>query len=225
MEIILKHDVENLGFVDDIVEVKNGYGRNFLIPQGKAILATSSAKKMLAETMRQRAKKNAKLVSDAEGVGKLLADVTIKIIAKSADGVKLFGSVNNVNVSEELKKQGHDIEPNYISIEGRNIKRVGEYVAQLRLHRDVIFSLPFSIEADPNSIVKKKKVKEETFVKQETDSMFGKKESIDEVIGQISKKSDVDEFGDPLKEVETTEEVVAETKEAEAAESTEKTEE
>jgi large subunit ribosomal protein L9 len=223
MEVILKQDVENLGFKDDVVSVKNGYGRNFLIPQGKAILATSSAKKMLAETMRQRAKKNEKLVSDAQGVAKLLEDVTIKIIAKSADGVKLFGSVNNVNVSEELKKQGHDIESHFISIDGRNVKRVGEYIAQLRLHREVIFNLPFSIEADPNSIVKKKKVKEETFIKQEDDSMFGKKESIDDVVGQITKK-ETDDFEEAPKVEETTE-VVADTKEVETTETTENTEE
>jgi large subunit ribosomal protein L9 len=161
MEVILKKDVENLGFTDDLVEVKNGYGRNFLIPQGFAVLATTSAKKVLAETMRQRAHRNAKLIKDAQKVAKSLEDVIVKIMSKTADGIKLFGSVNNADVSEALVKLGHDIEKRFISIEGRNIKRVGEYIARVRLHRELIVDLPFEIYADPASLHKKQAKKAE----------------------------------------------------------------
>ena len=190
MEVILKRDVENLGFTDDLVEVKNGYGRNFLIPQGAAILATASAKKVLAETMRQRAHRDEKLIADAREVAKTLEGVEIKIIAKTADGSKLFGSVNNADVSEELAKQGHKIEKNTISIDGRNIKRIGEYVAHVRLHRAVVIDMPFSIIPDPKSLPKKKKVvaTDDAVIIKKDDDMFGKQERIDDVIGQIGKK-------------------------------------
>jgi len=218
MEVILKKDVENLGFIDDLVEVKNGYGRNFLIPQGFAILATSSAKKVLAETMRQRAHRDAKLIEDANKVAKTLEGIVIKIIAKTADGTKLFGSVNNADVSEELAKQGHEIAKNAISIEGRNIKRTGEYVAYVRLHREVIVAVPFSIVPDPKSLVKKKKVVEEevvTAVKE--DDFFSKKESIDDVLGQMSPKTVEEVVEEVVEETPVTEE----TPEVEATETTE----
>ncbi len=157
MEVILKKDVENLGFQDDLVEVKNGYGRNYLIPQGYAILATSSAKKVLAETLKQRAHRDAKLIEDAKKIAKALEEVSIKIISKTADGSKLFGSVNNANVAEALEKQGHAIEKKFIRIDGNNIKRLGKYVAHVRLHRELIFDLPFDVIPDPASLPKKKK--------------------------------------------------------------------
>jgi large subunit ribosomal protein L9 len=157
MEVILKKDVEGLGFQDDLVQVKNGYGRNYLIPQGFAILATSSAKKVLAETLKQRAHREEKRIEDAKKVAKALEEVTIKIISKTADGSKLFGSVNNANVSEALEKQGHAIEKKFISIDGNNIKRLGKYVAHIRLHRELIVDFPFEVIADPASLPKKKK--------------------------------------------------------------------
>lgn len=216
MEVILKKDVENLGFIDDIVEVKNGYGRNYLIPQGYAVLATTSAKKMHAETMRQRAHRDAKLIEDAKEIAKTLEDVSLKIMSKTGDGTKLFGSVNNAHVSEALKEQGHEIDKKFISIEGRNVKRVGNYVAHIRLHRELIVDVPFEIYADPDSIVKKPK-KEEVVAadtehaeakpqQDEVDFENAPKESIDDVLGLGSKKKqEVTESDDEAPEAEASE--------------------
>ena len=148
MEIILKKDVENLGFADDIVTVKNGYGRNYLIPQGLAVLATSSAKKVLAENLKQRAFKEEKLIKDATEIANALKELEIKITAKTADGTKLFGSVNNANVAEALAAAGHEIDKKYISVVGGNIKRLGKYDTSVRLHRTVVVDLPIEIIAE-----------------------------------------------------------------------------
>ncbi|SDW95018.1 large subunit ribosomal protein L9 [Lutibacter oricola] len=148
MEIILKQDVENVGFKDDIVTVKNGYGRNFLIPQGVAVLATTSAKKVLAETLKQRAFKEEKLIKDATKVADAIKELEIKISAKTGDGSKLFGSVNNGNVAEVFAAAGHSIDKKYIKVEGGNIKRLGKYNATVRLHRSVIVELPIEIIAE-----------------------------------------------------------------------------
>lgn len=145
MELILKQDVENLGFKDDVVTVKNGYGRNFLIPQGQAILATSSAKKVLAENLKQRAFKEKKIVDDANKVAEALKSLEIKIAAKVGSGDKLFGSVNNINIAETLEKEGHNIDKKFISVVGGNVKRLGKYNAVVRLHRDVTVDLAFEI--------------------------------------------------------------------------------
>ena len=148
MDIILKQDVENLGFIDDIVTVKNGYGRNFLIPHGFAVLATTSAKKVLAETLKQRAYKEEKLIKDATKIADAIKELEIKISAKTGDGTKLFGSVNNGNVSEVLAAAGHEVDKKYIKVEGGNIKRLGKYNATIRLHRAVIVELPVEIIAE-----------------------------------------------------------------------------
>ena len=148
MELILKRDVENLGFADDIVEVKNGYGRNFLIPQGFAVLATPSAKKVLAENLKQRAFKEEKLIKDATEVANAIKELEIKITAKTADGTKLFGSVNNANVAEALAAAGHEIDKKYINVVGGNIKRLGKYDTSVRLHRTVVVDLPIEIIAE-----------------------------------------------------------------------------
>lgn len=145
MELILKKDVENLGFADDIVTVKNGYGRNYLIPQGYAVLATSSAKKVLAENLKQRAFKEQKLVDDANKLAETLGALEIKILAKAGSGDKLFGSVNNINVAEALEKEGHAVEKKFISVAGGNVKRAGKYTAKVRLHRQVVVDLPFEV--------------------------------------------------------------------------------
>ena len=145
MELILKQDVENLGFKDDVVTVKNGYGRNFLIPQGQAILATASAKKVLAENLKQRAFKEKKIVDDANKVAEAIKALEIKIAAKVGSGDKLFGSVNNINVSEALEKEGQEIDKKYITIPGGSIKRLGKYTAVVRLHREVSVDLDFEI--------------------------------------------------------------------------------
>jgi large subunit ribosomal protein L9 len=148
MEIILKQDIQNLGFIDDIVTVKNGYGRNYLIPHGFAVLATISAKKVLAETLKQRAFKEEKLIKDATKIANAIKELEIKIAAKTGDGTKLFGSVNNGNVAEILTAAGHDIDKKFIKVEGGNIKRLGKYNASVRLHRAVIVELPFEIIAE-----------------------------------------------------------------------------
>lgn len=148
MDIILKQDVENLGFIDDVVTVKNGYGRNYLIPHGFAILATTSAKKVLAETLKQRAYKEEKLIKDATKIADAIKELEIKITAKTGDGTKLFGSVNNGNVAEALAAAGHEVEKKFIKVEGGNIKRLGKYNATIRLHRAVIIELPVDVIAE-----------------------------------------------------------------------------
>ena len=147
MELILRQDVEGVGFKDDIVTVKNGYGRNFLIPQGHAILATTSAKKVLAENLKQRAFKEKKIIEDAKAIAEVLDALEIKIAAKVGAGDKLFGSVNNINVAEALEKEGQEIDKKYITVIGGNVKRLGKYDAVVRLHREVTVDLPFEVIA------------------------------------------------------------------------------
>ena len=148
MELILKQDVENLGFKDDVVTVKNGYGRNFLIPTGQAILATSSAKKVLAENLKQRAFKEAKLVEDANKLAETIKGYELKIASKVGAGDKLFGSVNNINVAAALEKAGTEIDKKFIKVVGGSVKRLGKYEASLRLHRDVIADITFEVVAE-----------------------------------------------------------------------------
>ncbi|GEP50848.1 50S ribosomal protein L9 [Flavobacterium noncentrifugens] len=145
MEIILKKDVQNLGFKDDVVTVKAGYGRNFLIPQGHAQMATSSAKKILAENLKQKAHKEAKVVDDAKKQAELLKALEIKISAK-AGGEKLFGSITNIDIAEALEKAGQPIDRKFIT--SGIVKRTGKYAANVRLHRDVIVELPYEIVAE-----------------------------------------------------------------------------
>jgi len=145
MEVILLKDVENLGFTDDIVTVKNGYGRNYLIPQGYAILATPSAKKVLAEKIKQRAFKEKHIVEEAQKLAEQLKALQIKIPAKVGAGDKLFGSINNQNLAEYLASKGFDIDKKFINVIGGNVKRIGKYNAKVRLHRDVILDLEFEV--------------------------------------------------------------------------------
>lgn len=145
MELILKNDVPNLGFKDDLVSVKNGYGRNYLIPQGFAILATSSAKKVLAENIKQREFKEKKEIDEANKIAKKLAKLEIKISAKSGTGGKLFGSISNSDLSAELSNLGFDFDKKIIKIQGGTVKRLGTYSASLRLHRNVIQELSFEV--------------------------------------------------------------------------------
>ncbi|WP_242118055.1 50S ribosomal protein L9 [Aestuariivivens sediminicola] len=151
MELILKQDVENLGFKDDVVTVKNGYGRNFLIPQGHAILATPSAKKVLAENLKQRAFKEKKIIDDANETAEAIKALTIKIAAKATAGAsagdKLFGSVTKADLVEAFEKEGHTVDKKYVTIIGGNIKRLGQYTAVIRLHREVTFEFPFEVIA------------------------------------------------------------------------------
>ena len=145
MELILKSDVPNLGFKDDVVIVKNGYGRNYLIPQGFAILATPSAKKVLAENIKQREFKEKKEIDEANKIAKKLAKLEIKISAKSGTGGKLFGSISNSDLSAELSNLGFDFDKKIIKIQGGTVKRLGTHSASLRLHRNVIQELSFEV--------------------------------------------------------------------------------
>ena len=148
MELILRQDVENLGFKDDIVDVKNGFGRNFLIPTGKASLATSSARKVLAENLKQRAYKEAKLIADATVIAEAVKGYEIKIASKVGSGDKLFGSVNNIDLAAALAKAGTDLDKKFIKVVGGSVKRLGKYEASVRLHRAVVADITFEVVAD-----------------------------------------------------------------------------
>ena len=145
MQIILKENIENLGFKDDLVNVKNGYGRNYLIPQGKAILATSSAKKVLEENLKQKAFKEKKIIQDANKLGEKLMALDIKISSKVGSGDKLFRSVSVLDLAKAFDTQGYEIDKNAISIPGKTIKRLGSYNATIRLHREVSIQFPFEV--------------------------------------------------------------------------------
>jgi large subunit ribosomal protein L9 len=145
MQIILKENIENLGFKDDLVKVKNGFGRNYLIPQGKAVLATASAKKILAENLKQKAFKEKKIIDNANALGEKLMDLVIKIPSKVGSGEKLFGSVSAADLVRAFESQGHEIDKNSISIPGKTIKRIGSYEAKIRLHREVSIQFPFEV--------------------------------------------------------------------------------
>ncbi len=146
MEIILKQDVANLGYKDDIVKVKDGYGRNYLIPKGMAVVATDSAKKVLAENQRQRAHKLAKIKADAETLGQKLENVALTIKVKVNEAGTIFGGVNNAQIAEELAKSGFEVDKKAITVEP--VKTIGEYKALVDLHRDVKVSVPFVVEAE-----------------------------------------------------------------------------
>ncbi|MEM9647830.1 MAG: 50S ribosomal protein L9 [Bacteroidota bacterium] len=148
MELILREDIQDLGFKDDIVTVKNGYGRNYLIPKGLASLATPSAKKVLAENLKQRAHKEKKVIDEANTKAEALKQLEIRIPAKAGAGDKLFGSVSNIDLAAALDKAGHQVDRKFINIKGGTVKRVGPYNAQIRLHREVIVDFPFEVVAE-----------------------------------------------------------------------------
>jgi ribosomal protein L9 len=144
MEIILKEDVANVGYKDDIVNVKSGYGRNFLIPQGKAVIASESAKKVLAENLKQRAHKLAKIRQDASDLAAKMEGLTLTIGAKTSSTGTIFGSVTNIQVAEELAKKGFEIDRKIIFIKD-SVKEVGSYKAIIRLHKEVSVDIPFEV--------------------------------------------------------------------------------
>lgn len=146
MEIILLTDIANLGHKDDIVDVKQGYGRNYLIPQGYAILATPSARKVVAENLRQRAHKEAKLKAEAEEIAAQLAEVKLTIGAKTSSTGKIFGSVNSIMISESLKEKGFDIDRKKIVL--KDVKEVGTYTALIKLHREVKVDVEFEVVSE-----------------------------------------------------------------------------
>lgn len=145
MELILKKDVDKLGYKDDIVKVRDGYGRNFLIPKGYAVIANEAAKKMHAENLKQRAHKEAKIKEEAEKIAKAIATLTIKVGAKAGESGKIFGSVNAIQVADALKKLGYEIDRKSISMKGDNIKTLGTYEATIKLHKDVAQVIKFEV--------------------------------------------------------------------------------
>ena len=147
MQIILKEDVANLGYKDDIVTVKDGYGRNFLIPTGKAVIASESARKVLAENLRQRAHKLAKIKADAEALAARLECLTLTISAKTSTTGTIFGSVNTIQVAEELNKLGFNIDRKTIVIKDA-IKEVGSYTATVKLHKEVSATINLNVVSE-----------------------------------------------------------------------------
>jgi len=147
MEIILKQDIKKLGEKDDIVAVKAGYGRNYLIPQGFAELATSSAKKVLAENIKQAQFKQDKIKQDAEALAGKLESVKLTIGAKAGESGKIFGSVNTIQIADALKKQGFEVDRRRITFE-EEPKFVGEFIANLNLHKEVKVQVPFEVVAE-----------------------------------------------------------------------------
>ena len=146
MKIILKEDVNGLGYKDDVVEVKNGYGRNYLIPTGKAIIATESALKVLAENQRQRAHKLAKIKADAEAAAAALEGLQVVISAKAAENGAIYGSVGAIQLAEALEKLGHNVDKKIIDVVAA--KALGQHTAKIRFHRDVVVELPFEVVAE-----------------------------------------------------------------------------
>ena len=147
MEIILKEDVVNLGYKNDIVTVKSGYGRNYLIPTGKAVIASPSAKKMLAEELKQRAHKLEKIKKDAEAMAAKLEGVALTIGAKTSSTGTIFGSVTNIQVADALAKAGFEVDRKIIYIK-ESVKEVGNYKATLKLHKEVSVEVPFEVVSE-----------------------------------------------------------------------------
>jgi ribosomal protein L9 len=147
MKVILKEDINNLGYKDDVVEVKSGYGRNYLIPYGKAVIATESALKVLAENQRQRAHKLAKIKADAEALAASLEGVKLTIGAKTSSTGTIFGSVNAIQIAEALEKLGFNVDRKNIVVK-ETVKEVGEYNATLKLHKEVEVEIPFEVVSE-----------------------------------------------------------------------------
>tara|TARA_B110000240_G_scaffold146093_1_gene161462 strand:- start:611 stop:1069 length:459 start_codon:yes stop_codon:yes gene_type:complete len=151
MELILKEDVQNLGFKDEIVSVKNGYGRNFLIPKGVAVMATVSARKVLAENLKQKAFKEKSIVDEAKARAEKIQLLTIKLASKVGSGDKLFGSISNADLASAISLKGEELDKKFITLPGKIIKRLGKYEATIRLHREVSFDLSFEIVPEANA--------------------------------------------------------------------------
>ncbi len=149
MDIILREDIENLGFKDELVSVKPGYARNFLIPQGKALAATASNKKVWEENMRQRSHKEAKIREEAEKTAEALKSEKISVGAKVGEsGKKIFGSVNTIQLADAINAKGHKVDKKNIKILGSQIKEIGAYQAEIRLHKEVDVTIDFEVVAE-----------------------------------------------------------------------------
>ena len=144
MQVILKEDVANLGYKDDIITVKDGYGRNYLIPQKKAVIASESAKKVLAENLRQRAHKLEKIKADAQVLATKLEGVSLTIGAKTSSTGTIFGSVTNIQIADVLAKKGFEVDRKVIVIKD-SVKEVGNYKAILKLHKEISVEIPFEV--------------------------------------------------------------------------------
>lgn len=147
MEVILKEDIHNLGYKDDLVNVRKGYARNFLIPQGKAIIASESAKKVLAENQKQRAHKIAQIKADAQAIADKMEGVTLTIGAKTSSTGAIFGSVTNIQIADALQEKGFEIDRKLILIKDQ-VKEVGNYTAVVKLHKEVSVEVPFEVVAE-----------------------------------------------------------------------------
>ncbi|MCE3280590.1 MAG: ribosomal protein [Bacteroidetes bacterium] len=148
MEVILKNDVKNLGYKDDVVNVKPGYGRNFLIPKGLAAMATESTKKMQSETVKQRAFKDQKIKAAAEKTAAALKDMTVKVGAKAGESGKIFGSITTVQLADAIKKLGYEVDRKNISISEEGIKNIGTYTAEVRFHKEIVGNVTFEVVAE-----------------------------------------------------------------------------
>ena len=147
MEVILKQDIKNLGYKDDVVKVKDGYGRNYLIPKGYAVIANDSNRKILAENLRQTQFKQDRIKKDAETIAASLANVTVSIGAKAGESGKIFGAVNTIQFAEALKKLGFEVDRKRITFE-TDVKFLGSYIANLNLHKEVKIQVPFEVVAE-----------------------------------------------------------------------------
>ena len=145
MEVILKQDIKNLGYADEVVKVKNGYGLNYLIPRGFAVIASEANMKVHAETMKQRAHKMAKIKGDAEKLADAISSVTLTINAKVGENGKLYGSVTSQNIADTLKKMGYFIDKKQISMPEEHIRKTGTYTAEVALHRDIKAKVNFDV--------------------------------------------------------------------------------
>ncbi|MEO6904580.1 MAG: 50S ribosomal protein L9 [Bacteroidia bacterium] len=145
MEVILKQDVKNLGYKDDVINVKPGYGRNFLIPKGLATMATVSTKKMLTETVKQRAFKEEKVKAAAEKAASALKDLKVTVGAKAGETGKIFGSVTSVQLADAIKKLGYEIDRKNITMSEEGVKTLGTYTADVRFHKDVVTTVTFEV--------------------------------------------------------------------------------
>jgi large subunit ribosomal protein L9 len=148
MEVILKQDMDNLGYADEIVKVRPGYARNFLIPRGLAIIATESNRKVMTETQKQRAHKAQKIVGDAQSVAKQLEAITLKIGAKVGESGKIYGSVNALQIADALSKHDVIVDRKKITLETEHIKTLGTYTATVNLHKDVKAKITFEVIAE-----------------------------------------------------------------------------
>ena len=147
MQVILKEDILNLGYKDDIVSVKDGYGRNYLIPQGKAVIASESARKELAENLKQRAHKIAKIKQDAQDLAAKIEGISLTIATKASATGKIYGSVTNIQIAEALAKLGHEIDRKMIVVKDA-VKEIGSYKAVVKLHKEVNVEIPFEVVAE-----------------------------------------------------------------------------